>query len=293
MKTSPRQLLLAALLSAASFDACGESTVDADHPFVYGANVGWLNARPSSSAGAVVGLTYCTGFLWSPTCGWIGLGNTPTNGWRYTQSSASDWGVNHDGEGALTGFAYGANIGWITFEQSYGKPRVDLRSGALTGFAWSPSIGWIGFSNALAFVRAASLATAPDSDADGIPDAWEYRRAGRLTALHGGGADADGDGVPDASEYRADTDPYSTAEALTILAFDRSGATDRLTWTVRPTRHYRLETNASLAAGPTGWTDSGLGLLTDGGGGTLQRQLVAATATSRFYRVRAVLPLSE
>lgn len=293
MKTSPRQLLLVALLSAACCGARGQSTVDAAHPYAYGANVGWLNARPSASDGAVVGLAYCTGFLWSPTCGWIGLGSTPTNGWRYTQSSAADWGVNHDGEGALSGFAYGANIGWITFEQSYGKPRVDLRTGALTGFAWSPSIGWIGFSNALAFARAASLATAPDSDADGIPDAWEYRHAGRLTALHGNGADADGDGVPDAAEFRADTDPRSAASALTITSFAHAGATDRLTWTVRPTRHYRLEASPSLAAGPEGWTDSGLGLMPYGGGATLQRQLGAATATSRFYRVRAVLPLGE
>ena len=46
--------------------------------------------------------------------GWIHLGDgTPANGIRYQNNSASDYGVNHDGLGNLSGLAYGANIGWI------------------------------------------------------------------------------------------------------------------------------------------------------------------------------------
>jgi hypothetical protein len=119
--------------------------------------------------------------LWSPALGWIGLGAAPTNGWLYTNLSADDWGVNHDGLGRLTGYAYGANIGWVNFEQTYGKPRVDLRTGVMSGAAWSPNVGWISFSNAVAHVRMARLETGPDSDGDGIGDPWEYEMADQVT----------------------------------------------------------------------------------------------------------------
>ena len=58
----------------------------------------------------------------------VGSG-TPTNGHAYANNSAADWGVNHDGAGRLTGYAWGANIGWVAFEQTHGQPQVDLRTG--------------------------------------------------------------------------------------------------------------------------------------------------------------------
>jgi hypothetical protein len=285
-------IIAAAALLAGTCSLRAQTTVDPEHPFAYAGNAGWLLASGDTAHGAAIGLSFCSGYLWSATCGWIGLGSGPTNGWRYTQSSASDWGVNHDGEGRLTGFAYGANIGWVTFEQTYGKPRIDLRSGVMSGAAWSANIGWIGFSNALAHVRVASLSTGADSDGDAIPDAWEYRRAGNLTALRGNGADADGDGVADLQEYAADTDPQSAASALKIVALQRLGASDQVDWTVEPTRFYRLRKTSALGAG-VAWSDSGAGLLSPGAAATLARQVSAAGATARFYRVQAVLPLSE
>ena len=284
-----------ALAVGAVLCACGsgaQTTVDAAYPYAYAANAGWINLRGDTANGLAVGLSFCTGFLWSPALGWIGMGNGPTNGWSYTQLSASDWGVNHDGQGALTGFAYGANIGWLVFEQTYGKPRVDLLTGAMSGYAWSPNIGWIGFSNRFAQARMASLSTTPDSDGDGIADAWEYKRTGKLSLLGGNGADADGDGYSDVMEFGADTDPKSAASALTITAFERSAVSDRVEWSVQPTRQYRLQRTDALGAGAV-WSDSGLGLLVPGSGDRLSRQFSAAGATSRFYRVKAVLPLSE
>ena len=275
--------------------ACGvgaETTVGDASPYAYAANAGWINLRGDAAHGFAVGLSYCTGHLWSPALGWIGVGNGPTNGWSYTQLSAADWGVNHDGLGALSGYAYGANIGWVIFEQTYGKPRVDLLSGAVSGWAWSPNIGWIGFSNQFAQARMTSLSAGPDSDGDGIADAWEYKRAGSLGVFKGNGADADNDGASDLAEFGADTDPANAASALAITAFERSAASNRVEWTVQATRQYRLQRAAALGA-DTVWDDSGLGLMAPGSSGRLSRQVPEAGVRSRFYRVKAVLPLSE
>jgi hypothetical protein len=48
-------------------------------------------------------------------------------------------------------FAYGANLGWINFENA-GAPRVDLSTGRMAGFAWSANCGWSSLSNAVAVV---------------------------------------------------------------------------------------------------------------------------------------------
>jgi hypothetical protein len=34
---------------------------------------------------------------------------------QYSNTSGTDYGVNHDGAGELFGYAWGANIGWIQF----------------------------------------------------------------------------------------------------------------------------------------------------------------------------------
>ena len=76
--------------------------------------------------------------------GWIHLGDgSPENGHSYSNSSVGDHGVNLSPEGALTGQAYAANVGWITFEQGHGKPALNLLTGTLSGFAYSANLGWI------------------------------------------------------------------------------------------------------------------------------------------------------
>lgn len=280
-------LLLGTLFfSAAPLSA---STVDPAHPYAYAANVGWIQVRGDATNGAVIGASYCSGYLWSANCGWISLGNGPANGWQYSNTSALDWGVNHDGEGRLTGYAYGANIGWITFEQTQGRPCIDLRTGNLSGWAWGANVGWVGFSNAQAFVRS-TMSPGADTDHDGIPDAWERRRTGGLTAL--GNGDADLDGVPDVDEYVADTDPL-TAERLEVLSLNAVHGTSIVTWCSRPTRLYRVEATNALPPGAAGWTDVGGGLIGPYGSTPSQATVVQAGATTQFYRVQAVVPLAE
>ena len=277
---------------AAGGAARGATTIVASNQYAWGANVGWLDARANATNGAAVLQYYCTGHVWSANCGWIGLGNGPTNGWRYSNASVSDWGVNHDGAGNLSGCAWGANVGWIVFEQTNGLPRIDLRTGNFSGYAWGANVGWISLSNVQAYVQTGALLPGADSDGDGMPDAWEYRWAGNLTTLSAGGHDQDGDHVPDVAEYPADTDPTDPAEALAIVSIEKGTATDRIGWTTRPTRLYRMEATNALPPGASGnWQDL-LGMNAGPMGiSPAYLQVPAAPLTTRFYRVQAVVPL--
>ena len=278
------------IFSLAAVSAPADTTVNEVNRYAYGANVGWLDTRGDLTNGAVLGQCYCTGYVWGADVGWIGLGNGPANGWQYSNASAADWGVNHDGAGNLSGYAYGANIGWIAFEQSYGQPKIDLLTGLLSGHVWGANIGWISLSNACAQVQTDRLAAGPDTDGDGIPDAWEYRMTKNLSALGPGSADADADGVPDGEEYGADTVPTDGNSLLAITAYGRAAATSTVTWTVSSSRHYRLMEASALSNG-TLWADSGLGLMAPGSSPALSREVVRTNAAS-FYRVRAAVPLS-
>jgi hypothetical protein len=262
------------------------TTIDSAHPYAYGANTGWINARANGTNGTVIGRYFCSGYLYSANTGWISLGaGVPTNGYAYGNQTASDFGVNHDEAGSLRGYAYSANTGWIAFENQ-GNPRVDLRTGNLSGYAYGANTGWISLSNAQAFVRTERLDSGPDSDADGLPDAWERSRFGNLTALSGSG-DWDHDGVSDGNEYSADTDPIDDASHLYLTLVEAGGSTNRLAWPSRNTRLYQAQSTVSL----TGlWTSAG-GQLAGTGGELALTDVPATNSPARFYRVNAILPL--
>ena len=93
---------------------------------------------------------------WGPAC--------PANGIQYSNTSATDFGVNctagAPGEKNLRGFAYGANIGWVNFEAT-GNPRVILSTGQLRGFVYSANCGWINLNDATVFVQTAVATPTP------------------------------------------------------------------------------------------------------------------------------------
>ncbi len=261
------------------------TTIDPASPYGYGANIGWVNAEGDVANGAVIGQAFCSGYMYSANCGWIALGDgSPDNGQAYGNGSASDWGVNHDGLGNLTGYAYGANIGWINFEQTHGQPRVNLMTGELSGYVWGANIGWIN----LVDVRTQTIASGPDTDSDGIPDAWEFENYGKLNVLNGTG-DLDNDGVSDLDEYFADTDPTSDAEYLSITDFQTLETTNWVTWPVKTTRLYTLEYTTALSNG-TEWVEETSFI--PASGADVTETVPNSTDPSRFYRVKVALPLS-
>jgi hypothetical protein len=266
------------------------TTINPASKYAYGANVGWINAYADGANGGVIGEYVGSGHLWAANVGWIRLGSgAPANGIQYQNNSATDYGVNHDGLGNLRGYAYGANIGWINFENT-GGAKVDLLTGKLSGHVWSANCGWISLSNAFAHVQTDSIAPGADSDGDGIADAWELTHTNTLAAFTAA-TDSDGDGVSDQKEYLADTSPLDANDLLLITSavFAPGGTNANLTWLSKPTRHYHVEKTADLAL--PGWLDSGLGLIPPDGA-TTTRDFDDTNAPVRFYRVNAIKPLA-
>lgn len=284
-----KTFLLFAALAISTVANWAATTINATNKYAYGANIGWIDGRGDTNNGAVIGEYVCSGYLYSANVGWISLGNgIPTNGIQYQNLSATDFGVNQDGLGNLRGYAYGANVGWINFE-SVGAPKVNLQTGKLGGSVWSANCGWISLSNAFAVLQTDIIAPGRDSDADGLPDAWEFQNFGHLGVNPG--ADADSDGMSNKQEYLAGTNPNDPNSNLKIIQFNATpgGTSVDLTWTSVLTRDYLIQKRPDLNT--PDWPDSGLGLIAPNGA-TTERTLIDTNAPMRFYRVQAVRPLA-
>lgn len=131
--------LLILLISATTHAA---SNIDPNESFAWSENSGWFNFSPDNAIGVEVTDTHLNGFIWAENIGWIKLGTDI--GGPYTNTSATNWGVNRANNGALSGFAWSENVGWINFDQV----TVDAVSGNFDGYAWSENIGWIHLRNA-------------------------------------------------------------------------------------------------------------------------------------------------
>ena len=232
--------------------------------------------------------TFLAGFGYAANFGWICFGDgAPANGYSYANSSGTNYGVNLSLTGNLTGYAYGANIGWIIFEQSLGKPKLNLITGQFTGYAYSANIGWIALNTTLSTLATTSI-NRFDSDGDGIPDAWERFYFGNLTTANAT-SDSDGDGMSDLAEYLAGTDPTDRDSYLRITdqSYSPNHNTATITWTIVPTRQYRLEHNSELT-GP--WLDA-TGNFTPPSGATATRSAILSIGEGpprQFFRVIAV-----
>ncbi len=105
---------------------------------------------------------------WSENAGWLDFGTGAGNvvvgdnalsgyiwgakiGWislncANTDSCAAvDYKVANDGSGTLSGYAWGENSGWINFSPAGGGVSINS-SGEFSGYAWGPKIGWVSFN---------------------------------------------------------------------------------------------------------------------------------------------------
>ncbi|HAO20197.1 MAG TPA: hypothetical protein DCQ37_06725, partial [Desulfobacteraceae bacterium] len=137
-----------------SFKIVSYGNTDTSDKYAWSENTGWLNFN--SWIGASVFSDHLEGYAWNETIGWIRLG-TFTGGTAHTYSNnlddwtsydtyLKDYGVNNDGYGNLSGYAWSENTGWINFRPVGGGVFIDP-SGNFSGYAWGETIGWIHFAN--------------------------------------------------------------------------------------------------------------------------------------------------
>ena len=201
--------------------------------FVYGQSIGWINLKhdqPGVPSGIAVSAYRLRGTAYGQSIGWISFGNgRPANGLRYSNTSATDCGVNIDYKGDLTGCAYAQSAGWINFgwasPSDPNRPRLNLLTLQFEGYAYGQSVGWIKLGDFN--VGIGLFEFLPDSDTDGLLDAWEIAVAGNLTTLNFA-SDSDGDGIADRSEFQyfraisianatSDTDGDGLSDAQEVL----------------------------------------------------------------------------
>ena len=279
--------LLALLCIVPPRSAQAATTINPVNRYAYGANLGWMDAVADTNNGAVIGDYVCSGAIYSANAGWINLGGgAPVNGIHYQNNSAGDFGVNNDGFGNLTGFAWGANIGWITFEKTWGQPRVNMLTGQLSGYVWSANCGWISLSNAFASVQTDSLSPGPLAP-NGLPVPWLLSYFGTTNVA--ANADPTGKGMTITQDYLAGTDPTNAGSLLRITGIAKGAAEVSLTWDSVPTRYYYLQKTPNLAT--DGWVDSGLGLISPSAGSSTGEGFMDTNAPASFYRIEAVVPL--
>jgi hypothetical protein len=92
-----------------------------------------------------------------------------------------------------------------------------------------------------------------DTDADGLPDAWEdYHWPGTPIALILPDGDADNDGQNHLEEYRADTDPRDSASCLRLMdVLPPSTNETVITWQSSEYKYYGIEISTNLLSS---WT---------------------------------------
>jgi len=114
------------------------------HNLIWGESIGWVNLKVKN-ADVKLGSNILAGWVWIENCGWVCLGEGhPLKVGHYSNRGAYDWGVNNDGRGNLSGFAWSEVTGWINFQTSHSRVYLD-KSGQFYGYAWGENVGWMHF----------------------------------------------------------------------------------------------------------------------------------------------------
>lgn len=153
-----------------------------------------------------------------------------------------------------------------------------------------------GFANSTVATMNLNVVSPPDTDANGLPDAWEV-----AYAVTDPNADADVDGQSNFEEYRANTNPTNAASVLRITrAEPQTNGFFRLTWSSVGGTRYRVQFSDVTAGFTDAFSDIVRPLATEMdlsfyGSASTQMFLDDFTLTggtptnhARFYRIKLV-----
>jgi len=116
----------------------------AGYDVIWGENLGWVNLR-ATHTDFKIGSNILAGWVWLENCGWVCLGEgNPLDKSHYSNRGTYDWGVNNDGQGKLSGFAWSEVTGWISFRIGHSRVYLD-ETGQFYGYAWGENVGWMHF----------------------------------------------------------------------------------------------------------------------------------------------------
>ena len=196
-------VLVGAALSA---EASAQSNIDPAHKFAWQENVGCTNWRDAGDGaqGVEVLSDHIAGFIWCENIGFINVGRSGPYA-PATSQTGSDFGVNVAPDGSLSGYAWGENVGWITFDTSTlgaNAARYDDSTGRFHGYAWGENIGWLNLDDATHFVAVAPACPA-DLDGDGAVGSGDLAALLAAWNMSGGPADLDGSGVVGSGDLAA------------------------------------------------------------------------------------------
>jgi hypothetical protein len=134
--------------------------------------------------------------------------------------------------------------------------------------------------------------TNPDSDADGLPDAWELENFGNLD--RDGTGDFDNDGLSDREEYVVGSNPKDASSGFPALGIESTGETFRVSFPTVAGRVYTVMARTNLTSGDD-WTP--VTSIQDGQANPVTGDGTTKTVTEtgldntpgRFYRLKVEL----
>ena len=122
----------------------------------------------------------------------------------------------------------------------------------------------------------------PDTDKDGMPDAWEVAHGLDPADPGDAAADADHDGLTNLQEYRAGTDPRDASSVLTLRVIDWHGGQIGLVFIAVGGRSYSIQNRSNSASEWVTMTNFPAQAI---GGMIGCTERVTAGSAQRFYRV--------
>ncbi|MGA1538965.1 MAG: hypothetical protein ACO39C_00910, partial [Chthoniobacterales bacterium] len=131
----------------------------------------------------------------------------------------------------------------------------------------------------------------PDSDGDGLPDAWELEHFGNLD--RDGSGDADSDSLNDRGEYVVGSDPNDSSSGFPALGVESTGDTFRVTFPTVAGRTYTVMASGDLTGGSWNAVTDVVGGQSNPVSGDGTTKTVTETGLdgteARFYRLQVEL----